>query len=117
MFDIKLNKDGDIDVSGFGDVSLTESIRQIILIRLRWIFNEWRLGPEYGFTWFEDVLVKNPNLDNIKQLIREEIMDVDGVTSATVSDITYSRKDRTAKFKFYFSVSNEQFEEEVLMYV
>ena len=39
MVDIKLNRDGDIDVSAVGDISLTESVRQAVLIRLRWIYD------------------------------------------------------------------------------
>ena len=74
MVDIKLNRDGDIDVSAIGDISLTESVRQAVLIRLRWIYDEWRLGPELGFPWFEEVFVKNPNTVKIRSLIRDEIM-------------------------------------------
>ena len=82
MLDIKLNADGDLDVSAFGDISTTESVRQAVLIRLRWIYDEWRLGPEYGFPWFEEVFVKNPNTVKIKQLIREEILKVSEVRAA-----------------------------------
>lgn len=49
MSDIRLDKNGDIEVSPTGDIYLTESVRQAVLIRLRWIWNEWRLGPELGF--------------------------------------------------------------------
>ena len=48
MVDIKLNRDGDIDVSAVGDISLTESVRQAVLIRLRWIYDEWRLGLNWA---------------------------------------------------------------------
>ena len=57
MTDIKLGKDGDIVVSAVGDISLTESVRQAVLIRLRWIYQEWRLGPEMGFPWFEEIFI------------------------------------------------------------
>ena len=73
MTDIMLNTNGDIAISDTGDISLTESVRQAILVRLRWIYREWRLGPEYGFRWFEEVFVKNPNEVKIRHLIREEI--------------------------------------------
>ena len=82
MTDIMLDKAGDIKVSAVGDISLTESVRQAVLIRLRWIYQEWRLGPTMGFPWFEEVFVKNPNTVKIRQLIRDEIMQVEGVTAA-----------------------------------
>ena len=66
MADILLNSDGDIKVDGIGEIRLTTSAKQAILIRLRWIFAEWRLGPDFGFPWFEDVLIKNPIIMKIK---------------------------------------------------
>lgn len=49
MVDIRLDKNGDIDISPTGDIFITESVRQAVLIRLRWFFGEWRLGPYMGF--------------------------------------------------------------------
>lgn len=117
MSDILLTSQGDIFVSPVGDIVLTESIVQEVLIRLRWIKDEWRLGPDFGFTWFEDVLVKNPNRDVIRQLIREEIMQVEGVTDAEVSETSYSRAERKASFQIQFTVGEEQYTEEVTMNV
>ena len=115
MLDIKLTKDGDIDVSAFGDVSLTRSVRQAIMVRLRWIYNEWRLGPEFGFLWFEEVFIKNPNTAKIRQLIRDEIMSVDGVKSAEVTTITYDRQKRAIHFAYTCRVGEETFREEVTL--
>lgn len=116
MLDIKLNADGDLDVSAFGDISTTESVRQAVLIRLRWIYDEWRLGPEYGFPWFEEVFVKNPNTIKIKQLIREEILKVSEVRAAEVTKIDYDPAKRTAKFYYTVKVGEETYREEVTLY-
>lgn len=116
MLDIMLDKSGDIKVSALGDISLTESVRQAVLIRLRWIYNEWRLGPEFGFKWFEEVFVKNPNIPKIKQLIRDEIMKVDEVTEAQVNSVTYDPKKRAATFVYTCSVGEATFREEVTLY-
>lgn len=116
MFDIKLNTDGDLDVSDMGDISLTESIRQAVTIRLRWIHDEWRLGPDLGFNWFEDVFVKNPNIERIKMLIRNEIAQVEGVTNVSVTDAVYDKQKRTATFYFKYDVDEETFREEVTLY-
>ena len=113
MIDIRLNKDGDIDVSQIGDISLTESVRQAVLIRLRWIYGEWRLGPELGFPWFEEVFVKNPNTPKIRQLVRDEILQVEGVTAADVQSVTYDQAKRTAKFVYTCGVGEAIFREEV----
>ena len=111
MTDIRLGKDGDIVVSEIGDISLTESVRQAVLIRLRWIYQEWRLGPEMGFPWFEEVFIKNPNTVKIRSLIRDEIMQVEGVTAAEVTSVDYDRAQRAATFKFTCSVGEATYME------
>ena len=115
MVDIKLNKDGDIDVFAIGDISLTESIRQAVLIRLRWIYREWKLGPDMGFPWFEEVFVKNPNIAKIRGLIRDEILQVEGVTAAEVTSVKYDKAKRTAVISFTCYVGEEAFREEVTL--
>lgn len=116
MIDILLNSGGDIAVSATGDISITESVRQAVLVRLRWIYNEWRLGPELGFPWFEEVFVKNPNIVKVRQLIRDEIMQVDGVTTAAVTDVKYDPAKRTATFAYTCTVGAETFAEEAKLY-
>ena len=115
MTDIMLDKAGDIKVSAVGDISLTESVRQAVLIRLRWIYQEWRLGPTMGFPWFEEVFVKNPNTVKIRQLIRDEIMQVEGVTAEVIS-VDYNRAKREAKFVYTCTVDEATFREEVTLY-
>lgn len=116
MVDIRLNADGDLDVTDIGDIKLTDSIRQAVAIRLKWIHDEWRLGPELGFTWFEDIFVKNPNTERIRMLIRNEIAQVEGVEGVSVTDVKYDRQKRTATFYFTYKVNEETFREEVTLY-
>lgn len=116
MIDIMLNAEGDVDVSPLGDISLTNIVMQAVLIRLRWIYNEWRLGPQYGFPWLEDVFVKNPNIVKIKSLIRSEIVQVDGVTDANVYDVIYEPSKRAVTFYFSITVNEEVYREEVTLY-
>lgn len=115
MVDIKLNKDGDIDVSATGDISLTESVRQAVLIRLRWIYREWKLGPDMGFHWFEEVFVKNPNIVKIRGLIRDEILQVEGATAAEITSVKYDKAKRKAIIAFTCYVGEEMFKEEVTL--
>lgn len=113
MYDLKLNEDWDIDVSEDGDISTTSSVRQEVKLRLQWIFNEWRLGPELGLTYFEDILVKKPNLEKIRSLIRKEILKADSVESATVTLESYDSKTRTVTYKYTVYTSEEVFEDGV----
>ena len=116
MYDLSLNERGDLAISETGDISLTESVRQIVLIRLRWILEEWRLGPELGFPYFEDMLVKNPNLELIGQLIKEEILKVESVTDAEITDITFDAQTRRFEVEFNYTVDEETYQEEVTLY-
>lgn len=116
MIDIRLDRNSDIDVSDTGDISLTESVRQAVLIRLRWVLKEWRLGPEMGFPWFEEVFIKNPNITKIKQLIRSEIMQVKEVTAAEVTSVMYDKAKRISAFSYVCCVGEATFKDEVRLY-
>ena len=72
VYDLKLTNSGDLEISEDGDVSLTQSVRQAVLIRLRWLFGEWRFAPENGVPYFQKIMVKNPDIPRIKQIIRDE---------------------------------------------
>lgn len=116
MVDIRLNSAGDIEVSDLGDFFLTNSILQAVKIRLRWIYNEWRLGPQYGFPWFEEVFVKNPNIPKIKGLLRSEIMQVDGVKDARVDDVMYYTAARRVTIRYTVFTSEGRYMEEVTLH-
>lgn len=115
MLDILLDKSGDIHLSPDGDISTTESVRQAILIRLRWIFAECRLGPELGFPWFEEVFVKNPNTEKIRQLVMSKIMSLNNVKDVNVSKVVFDKAKRTAVVKYSCKVGEEIFEDEVIL--
>ena len=116
MTDILLNTDGDLAITPTGDISLTDSVRQAVLVRLRWIYGEWRLGPDLGFPWFEEVLVKNPNTVKIRSLIRDEILKVEGVEDAKVTNVKYDPAKRAATFYFTCAINGETYNEEVTLY-
>ena len=110
MLDLKLSNDGDLALSENGDVTLTESICQTVKIRLLWFFQEWRLMPEMGFPYFEDVFVKNPNEVKIKYLIRNAVMEVEGVKDVPEIKFALDNRTRTADI---FCTDEDTFTEEV----
>lgn len=113
MLDFKLTQDGDLALTDKVDISVTESICQAVRVRLLWFLGEWRLGPDLGFPYFEEVFVKNPNETKIRHYVRETVMEVDGVTNVT--DITFSvdKKTRAATIAVSFCTDVETFREEV----
>lgn len=113
MLDILLDSGGDLKVSETGDISLTESVRQAIRIRLLWFLGEWRLGPLLGLDYWGTILVKNPNLVKIRQAIRNEILSVDEVTAVNDLQLLYDAMSRTLAVRYEAVTSEETFRDEV----
>lgn len=117
MIDFKLNENWDLDISETGDISTTTSIRQAVIIRLKWFLEEWRLGTSLGFPYREEVFRKNPNISKIKQLVRETVVAVDGVTRVMYVTISVDNRTRKALINVTFATSEETYKEEVVLYV
>ena len=114
--DIRLTKAGDLDLTEIGDIQLTTSIQQDILIHLRWIFGEWKLDESFGLPYFEDILIKNPNLDIIKRDIINEIMKCDKVLAANIEKMNYDPAARTLHVIYTAETDEESFREEIELY-
>lgn len=113
MTDFKLANDGDLYLSPEGDICITQSVCQAVRIRLLWFLGEWRIIPQIGFPYFEDVFIKNPSESKIRHLIREEVMSVDEVKDVTKIDFSLDKHTRAAKIKVEFSANGEIYYEEV----
>ena len=109
MYDLKLDRTGDLEISEAGDVMLTQSVRQAVEIRLRWLFGEWR--------YLERVMVKKPDIEGIKQILRQEIMAVDGMEDVMNLNIVIDDKTREAVITFDGTADGENFSEEVMVSV
>lgn len=116
MIDLKLTASGDLELSAAGDISATDSIVQAVRIRLLWFLDEWRLGPELGFPYFEHLFVKNPNETKLKYLIRETVMSVEGVNNVEEITISVDRKTRDAAISFTFTTDEDTYREEVTIH-
>lgn len=115
MLDILLDAAGDLHVTPTGDIAPTESVRQAILIRLRWFLEEWRLGPSLGLDYWGTILVKNPNLVKIRQAIRNEILSVAEVNAVSFVKCGYDRKNRKLKIYYEAVTDEETFRDEVML--
>ncbi len=116
MKDILLDKAGDIALTDEGDISLVTSPVQAVLIKLRWFFAEWVFDPEKGIPWFEDILIKNPDVDGIKKMLIREMLDVDDVIEVPRLDIKIDPKTRNALISFRFRTSKETYDKEVVLH-
>ena len=86
-----------------GDLKLiddAERIAQQIKITLKFLLGEWFLDTSKGVPYLEYVLVKNPNMNHIRAIFREKIIDVPGVTGLKRIELTHNRKNRALTVSF-----------------
>ena len=116
MKDIMLDKDGDIAISENGDLILENSVRQKILIRVRWFLNEWRWDKEIGLPWMDEILgVKSPKTDEFEARLRETIFNVDEVTEVKDISIVLDSETRTVEIGFVAVTDVEVIREEMVI--
>ncbi len=91
-------KDGDIAV-----VQHNDSIGQAIRDRLATFKREWFLDLDFGPDYRADILIKNPNINVVSAIIKEEILKtVDG----TFTDFSLEQKPNR-KFELTFTIAVE----------
>lgn len=86
-----------------GDLKLiddAERIAQQIKITLKFLLGEWFLDTSKGVPYLEQVLVKNPNMNHIRAIFREKILDVPGVAGLKKMNLTLDRKSRALSVSF-----------------
>ena len=114
MLDI-LMKEGDLVVTKGGDIVLTDSVRQAIRIRLLWFAREWRFNTSFGIPYYDEVYIKNPNLEKIKLILTREIRKVEEVLDVQNMNISLDRQNRVATVTFTVYTSEETFDMEVAL--
>ena len=110
--DILLTPDGDLNITGRGDIQLTGSVRQAARIRLLWHKGEWRFAPGLGVPWFEDVFAKNPNIARIRAHIRREALAAEGARDVRNIEIEIDPRTRAAKISFEIATDEGTYREE-----
>lgn len=98
-----------MDVSA-GDIALkdndillidnAERVAQQVLITLREWRGEWFLKTADGVPYLEYILVKNPNMAHVRQVLTEAIESVEGVKKCTELDLQFNRVLRTLSVSY-----------------
>lgn len=97
MFDIAMDiNTNDIVLSDGGILMIdnAERVAQQILITLRFWYGEWFLNTTEGTPYLEYILVKQPNMAHIRQILTEQIQSVEGVKSVTNMELTFDQRER-----------------------
>lgn len=81
-----------------GELVLVTTVHEEVAIVLNAKFQHvkggWFLDVREGFPWFEVVLVKNPDLQIIKGVFRQVILDTQGVTDVTQLELAFDSPNR-----------------------
>ena len=72
-----------------------EGIQQRISQVLKTIAGEWFLDLDYGLPYFEQILIKNPNLPSLTDLFRRALLSVKGVSSVERLNLSLDTTSRT----------------------
>lgn len=103
MIDLKLDANGDLDLSGLGPAYVTEGAQvvQRCQIRLRTFFGEVPLNTQAGVPWFEDILGVRPlDLNRVEAVLREEILKDKEIQSIESFAMNYNNSTRNFTLDF-----------------
>ena len=75
--------------------------------------SEWRWDDEAGVPYFEYLFVKNPDIDQIKELIEEQIFNVDEITEVNDVSIEIDNLKRSAVIRYEAVTDEKTYKEEV----
>lgn len=105
MSDFKVKVTGqnvDIDLSGhrFNLVEGDDAIEQHLLIRLKFFLDEWFLDSRVGIPYYRDILIRNPNLDLIRNIYKTAVLDTPGIASVESIELDIDTASRTLNLSF-----------------
>lgn len=80
----------------------TDQIQQNLVIRLKFILREWYLDNTQGIPYYEDFFIKNPNQIRIESVLKQEIVNTEGVVELLAFESAYD--DQLRKYSVRFSV-------------
>lgn len=110
MSDLKLGVDGDLEIKN-SDLQLTTSddaVRQHLQQRLRTFLGEWFLDLDVGVPYFQDILVKNPNINQIDGILKTKILTMPGVVELLSFTMDFDQSARSLSIEAeYTSFSGE----------
>ena len=102
-YDIALNIASNDLVIKNNDLILIDNAEQVaqqVLITLRFWLGEWFLDTRQGVPYLEYVLIKNPNMSHIRQILTEKIQSVEGVKSIVSLNFDFRRVSRELYIDF-----------------
>lgn len=92
--------DGDLVLTSDANPLGTNNVLQDILTRLRFMLGEWFMDTSQGLPWFQQILVKNPDLSKIDAIFQNTILGTPGVITLISYDFDPDLSARTLEVEF-----------------
>ena len=83
-----------------------DSIVQKMMIRFRFGLGEWFLDVRLGIPYFEEILIKAPDLSIIRLLFQEVILTTPGISSIVELNLDLNRTTRVMSVSFIANKSD-----------
>ncbi len=104
-WDFKFDKDSDdLMLDSNYQLAVTETFADIVALRirtrLRTILGEHFLNRNLGVAYFEEIMVKNPDLSKVKNLLLVALSGVEGVSKVLQFDPIFESSTRTYRVTF-----------------
>lgn len=118
MTDLLLYRDThDLSIPGYDLklVSGVDLIRQRIKQRLLTIQGEWFLNTDIGLPWFDQIIGKGAERQQISALLVQNISETEGVDSVIEFDLTLNRRARTMLLQFRVTALGTEIAEELTL--
>lgn len=95
-------KTHDLVISDYDLVMIdsAERVAQQIKVQLLTWLGEWFLDTTHGVPYLDYILVKNPNLELIRQTFRDQILAVDDVRDVTDMEVSYNPRTREVTVEY-----------------
>mgnify|MGYP003403386539 CR=1 FL=1 len=107
----------DLDTSGY-TLHLSDGLAataQRIKIRLKFFLGEWFLDTAQGVPYYEDILVKNPDLNIVKADLQKQILTTPEVKELLSFDLALNNQTRTLNVTFSALTTSGLVEDELVL--
>jgi hypothetical protein len=109
MSGFKMTTAGDLDLST-GGLVLTRNRADLVAQKLRnkllFFLGEWFLDTRLGVPYFQSILVKNPDVATVRQILVTAISSTPGVVQVFDVNLEIDRRVRELTFSFKAKVDN-----------
>lgn len=85
-----------------------DTLEQRIRTRMQTFMGEWYLNEEMGVPYFQEVLVKNPDVARVRALLLAALLSVEGVKQVTKFNVAFIPGDRRFAVDFHCISDDEE---------